>query len=155
MTINGTIHDTLKEVSFSLLSEGKSLRIRADGYSMFPAIRPGNIIIIDPLPDPSTLIPGDIIACRRESGFVVHRLTAIREEDDNTLFITRGDSCRQEDQPTESGKIVGIVTAIETKKGTITPTPRRIHHRLNKIIVTLIHLRRRLIRAIRHNSRNS
>jgi len=155
MKNNKSDHIFLKEVSFSLLSEGKSLRIKAGGYSMFPAIRPGNIVIIDPVDSPSDLIPGNIIAFRRDSGFVLHRLTDIRHRDNNILFITRGDSSMNEDKPITADKISGVVTTIETRRGRIRPHRRKIHYGRNRLMVRLIHLLNKLLRVIRLNSRNS
>ena len=47
--MNNGSSDIVKEIGFSLLAEGKIIRIRADGYSMFPAIMPGSVIMIEPL----------------------------------------------------------------------------------------------------------
>ena len=152
MKNNRSDHIFLKEVSLSLLSEGKSLRIKADGYSMFPAIHPGDIVIIAPVHNQSNLIPGDIIVFRRDSGFVLHRLTDIRHDNDNTLFITRGDSSMNEDKPTTADKISGVVTAIETRQGRIRLRRYKIHYCRNRLMVKLIHLSNKLFRVIRFNS---
>jgi len=156
MKNNRSDHIFLKEVSLSLLSEGKSLRIKTGGYSMFPAIHPGDIVIIAPFNDQSNLIPGDIIVFRRDSGFVLHRLTDIRHRDDNTFYITRGDSSMNEDKPITEDKITGVVTAIETRRGSrIRPYHHKIHYRRNRLTVKLIHLLNKLIRVICLNSCNS
>ena len=100
----------LKEVSLGLLAEGKSLRIKPAGYSMFPAIRPGNIVIIAPVKNRSNLTAGDIVVFKRDSDFVLHRLTDIRHQDDNTIFITQGDSSVNEDLPITADKIIVTVS---------------------------------------------
>ncbi|MCK4699144.1 MAG: signal peptidase I [Bacteroidales bacterium] len=153
MKNNKSDHIFLKEVSLSLLSEGKSLRIKAGGYSMFPAIHPGDIVIIAPVNNQSNLIPGDIIVFRRDSGFVLHRLTDIRHRDDNTFYITRGDSSMNEDKPITADKISGVVTAIETRRGSrIRPYHHKIHYRRNRLTIKLIHSWKKLLREIRLNS---
>lgn len=106
-----------KEIGFSLLAEGKTLRIRADGYSMFPVIRPGALIHIEPLAQDEAPLPGDIIAWKRDTGFVVHRLIRIIREDDRILFITRGDSCSYEDRPVLKEQIAGRVVRTESNSG--------------------------------------
>lgn len=151
MKNNKSDHSFLKEVSISLLSEGKSLRIKAGGYSMFPAIRPGDIVIIAPVNNQSNLIPGDIIVFRRDSGFVLHRLTDIRYHEKKIFFITRGDSSVNEDKPVTADKISGVVTAIETKRGKIKPHRNKIHYRRNRLMVKSIHMFDKLIRIIRFN----
>ncbi len=69
----------------SMLTEGKEIVITAGGYSMWPAIKPGDRIIISP-PDPEKpLKTGMVVALRRDGGFVVHRITAIQTR--QTLHI--------------------------------------------------------------------
>ena len=104
-------HNIAKELGFSLLEEGKTIRIRADGYSMFPTIKAGSLIYIEPDIDPS---PGEIIAWKREEGFVVHRLVRIENDE---AYITRGDSCAREDQPVKKEQIAGRVIRIENIPG--------------------------------------
>ena len=144
----------LKEVSLSLLAEGKSLRIKPAGYSMFPAIRPGDIIIIATVKNRSNLTPGDIVVFKRDSDFVLHRLTDIRHQDDNIYCITRGDSSVNEDKPIIADKIIAVVTTIETKRGKTRPHHLKINYRCNRAMVKLIHLWKKLLRVIRLNSRN-
>ena len=115
--MNGDNHSTIKEVGFSLLAEGKTVRIRADGYSMFPSIKPGSVIYIEPLTDEQNPAPGDIIAWKRETGFVVHRLIRILREENNIRFITRGDSSVNEDKPVLKEQIAGKVIHTESSSG--------------------------------------
>lgn len=142
----------LKDVSLSLLAEGKSLRIKPAGYSMFPAIRPGNVVIIAPVKNRSKLTPGDIVVFKRDSDFVLHRLTDIRHHENRILFITRGDSSVNEDKPIIADKIIAVVTTIETKKGKTRPHRLKIYYRCNRLIVKLIQLINKSIRIIRLNS---
>jgi len=145
----------LKEVSLSLLAEGKSLRIKPTGYSMFPAIQPNDIVIIAPVNNQSKLTPGDIVVFRRDSDFVLHRLTDIRHQEENVFYITQGDSSINEDKPITADKICGVVTTIETKRGKTRPHHLKINYRCNRAMVKLIHLWKKLLREIRLNSRNS
>ena len=105
--------DILKEIGFTLLSEGKTLKIRAEGYSMFPSIRPGSVIHIGPYPQGALPVHGEIIAWKRESGLVVHRLVRMVSDENGTLFITRGDSTLHEDPPVTAGQIAGRVHKVE------------------------------------------
>ena len=107
-------HSITKELGFTLLAEGKTIRIRADGYSMFPAIKAGYFIYIEPVTD---LSPGDVIAWKRETGFVVHRLVRVINEENQVYYITRGDSCANEDQVVNKEQIAGKVIDIESISG--------------------------------------
>jgi signal peptidase I len=110
-------HIIIKDIGFSLLAEGTTIKVKADGYSMYPVIKPGSVVFIEPLPGDMPPFPGEIIAWKRESGFVVHRLVKIIRNGSNICFITKGDSCANEDQPVERTRIAGKVIRIEEVKG--------------------------------------
>jgi|WetSurMetagenome_2_1015567.scaffolds.fasta_scaffold03381_9 hypothetical protein len=116
MNKQGT-YTVLTEISSSLLAEGNILKARADGYSMYPFIRPGSMILLAPVTDETVLAPGEIIAWKRESGFVLHRLISIVRSDKGNLFITRGDSCLSEDMPVQRAVISGKVISVEDRNG--------------------------------------
>ena len=48
MSKNHLSHTVLKEIGFSLLAEGKTIRVKAEGFSMYPSIKPGSVIFIEP-----------------------------------------------------------------------------------------------------------
>lgn len=101
----------LRDLADELLDKGTSIRITASGYSMYPAIRPGNTIIIKPVEE-EELKCGSIIAWKREKDMVVHRLVLVYESENKKYFITRGDSCRSLDRPVTHDMIAGRVEAI-------------------------------------------
>jgi signal peptidase I len=107
----------LEEVSMALLNDGKAVRVKAEGFSMFPFIKPGSMILLGPVNEAISLIPGEIVAWKKEPGFVLHRLVCIRRNNDTNLYITRGDSCDLEDKPLMREQIVGKVLKIEEKSG--------------------------------------
>jgi signal peptidase I len=139
-----SVNDTytiLKEIGLSLLVEGKTIRAKAEGYSMYPFIRPGSTVILGPVNDGITLIPGEIVAWKRESGFVLHRFTGILKNGNEILYVTRGDSCLQEDQPLSREQIAGIVLMIEDAKGKTREGAqliRKPHYICNRLNVWLI-----------------
>jgi len=106
-----------REIGFSLLAEGKTIRIRAEGYSMYPLIRPGYVIYIEPFTEDENPVPGEIIAWKRDTGFVVHRLIRITRENGGIVFITRGDSCAYEDKPVTKDQVAGKVKRTEKRSG--------------------------------------
>lgn len=106
--------DLLKELGYRLLAEGKVLRIRAEGYSMYPQIEPGSFLLIEPVNDIASLKENDIVAWKRSSGMVVHRLIRIEHSENSNNYITRGDSCLWEDEPLYPTQIVGKVIRIAT-----------------------------------------
>ena len=145
------IINVLRETGFSLLDEGITLRVRALGFSMYPTVKPGSIILLEPYPPMQQPEKGEIIAWKRDSGFVVHRLTGITEKENEKFFITRGDSSESEDLPVSEKQLAGRVIAIENPAGTIirpaTYIPSRFIYLRNRILAWLA-LRRSMMQRI-------
>jgi signal peptidase I len=104
----------VKDISLSLLAEGKTIRIKAHGYSMYPCIKPGSLVLIEPLKIKGMPVPGEIIAIRRENGLIVHRLSKIINKNGVTSYIARGDSNATADNPVKIDKIIGRIVRAET-----------------------------------------
>lgn len=104
----------VKDISLQLLSEGKSIRIKAHGYSMYPCIKPGSLLLIEPIQIKGAPVPGEIIAMRRENGLVVHRLLKKTVKNSITWYIARGDSNAYPDNPVKIDKIAGRIVRAET-----------------------------------------
>jgi signal peptidase I len=124
----------VKNFGLTLLSEGKSIRIKAHGYSMYPCIKPGSLILIEPINLKGPPVPGEIIAVKRESGLVVHRLTRIVIKNGVTSFIARGDSNAYADNPVTIDKIEGRIVRAETTGENPDPADIRKNSRPNYII---------------------
>jgi signal peptidase I len=104
----------VKDLSLTLLAEGKTIRIKAHGYSMYPCIKPGSLLLIEPLNIKGFPRPGEIIAIKRENGLVVHRLSRIIIKNGINFYIARGDSNAYPDNPVKIDKIAGRVVRAET-----------------------------------------
>jgi signal peptidase I len=136
--------DLLKELGYKLLSEGKILRIRAEGYSMYPQIKPGSFLLIEPVVDHSQLRVNEIIVWKSNKGLVVHRLIRIDNSKKQPIYFTRGDSCLEEDEPMNSNRIVGRITGIFTGVKFETENPVQtgtINYRFNRMTVKLLLIR--------------
>jgi signal peptidase I len=107
-------HTLVKNVVVSLLSEGKTIRIKAHGYSMYPCIKPGSLLVIEPVHLKGMPVPGEIIAIRRENGLIVHRLTKTIKQNGTVSYIARGDSNAYADDPVKADKIAGRIVRAET-----------------------------------------
>jgi signal peptidase I len=123
-----------KDPGLKLLSEGKTIRIKALGYSMYPCIRPGCLILIEPLKVKGLPVPGEIIAIRRENGLIVHRLSVIIKEKGVTSYIARGDSNSRADDPVKIDMIAGRIVSAETTGENQVPADIRINTRPGYII---------------------
>ena len=126
----------LSNVGVSLLEEGKSITVSAWGYSMFPTIRPGDIITITPFTKDHDLKPGMVVAKKRSSGLVVHRVTHVVLIDGERVITTRGDSSLRHDDPFGEEEIAGVIT--EVKRGSrkfVPASSAKVWYRLNHMLV--------------------
>jgi signal peptidase I len=136
---------SVNNMSTILLSEGKTIRIKAHGYSMYPAIKPGSLILIEPLRQKGKPVPGEIIALKRENGLVVHRLVRIVIKNGITTFIARGDSNAFEDVPVSIAKVAGRIVRAEPSGENPEPAdisvnvnPRYFYNRIRVIIILIV-----------------
>jgi signal peptidase I len=141
-------HDIVINTGLTLLSEGKSIRIKAHGYSMYPSIKPGSMVLIEPVRVKGAPRPGEIIAIKREAGLIVHRLVRTVVKNGVTWYIARGDSNAYTDNPVGIDKIVGRITGAEATGENpvpadirINPNPGYFYNRL-RVIWLLIWKRR-------------
>jgi signal peptidase I len=119
----------VKDIGLTLLAEGKTIRIKAHGYSMFPCIKPGSLILIEPLNIKGMPRPGEIIAIKRENGLIVHRLSRIINKNGVTCYIARGDSNASADNPVKIDKIAGRIVRAESTGENPVPADIRINSR--------------------------
>lgn len=129
----------VKNMGLTLLAEGKTIRIKAHGYSMYPCIKPGSLLLIEPIQIRGKPVPGEIIILKRESGLIAHRLVRIVVRKGETMYIARGDSNSTADHPVRISEIAGRVVKAEITGENPVPADIRIntkpHYVLNRIRV--------------------
>jgi signal peptidase I len=91
-----------------LLSLGHSVRFRANGQSMHPTIRDGEIVTVMPITLAKVRL-SDIILYRTDRGVVAHRVMAIL----NDLFTLRGDSSDCRNELVAADRVLGKVVAVK------------------------------------------
>ena len=140
---DGTIREYLRlrkeeEISLAasaagaLLSAGKNITVTAGGYSMWPAIRPGDKVEIAPFVE-GAAAAGRIVALRRDGGFVLHRITRVMTVSGRRVIVTCGDAAARADEPAGAGMIAGIVHSVTRSGRLITPPRRRWPRWVNRI----------------------
>jgi signal peptidase I len=134
----------IKNTGLTLLSEGKTIRLKAHGYSMYPCIKPGSLVLIEPIHLKGAPVPGEIIAITRENGLILHRLIKIVVKNNVKSYIARGDSNAFPDNPVKIDMIAGrIVGAESTGENPVRADIRintRPNHFINRIRVIALHL---------------
>jgi hypothetical protein len=97
----------------SLLDEGLSVRFRASGRSMLPALRDGECLIVAPT-RPAEVVVGDVVLCDTWRGPVAHRVSSVeRLADGERRFHLRGDASLEGDGPVAARQIRGRIVGVE------------------------------------------
>ncbi len=116
-----------RELSRSLLTKGISIRFIASGRSMFPAIRDGETVLVEP----EDVRKGDVLLVDTEEGLRVHRLQALRAGN----LVTQGDSC-SEAEVSSAQAALGRVSKVFGIHRTRSPHRLARHfHRLRRLFL--------------------
>jgi signal peptidase I len=152
MKNNRNYSKSIKDMSVVLLAEGKSIRMKASGYSMYPSIKPGALLLIEPLSIKGRPVPGEIVAIKRENGLVVHRITKRVTKNGLTWYIARGDSNPRADHPVTIDSIAGRIIKAEPTGENPVPADIRINKNplyfVNRIRVIFIFLKKKIVTAL-------
>ena len=139
---------SVKDMSTSLLAQGTTIRIKAHGYSMYPSIKPGSLLIIEPIRVKGAPVKGEIVAIKRDGGLVVHRVLKIIIENGVRKYVARGDSNALTDDPVGIEMIAGRVVKAEATGENPVPANIKINanpnHILNRFRVIILILSKKL-----------
>jgi signal peptidase I len=123
MQLNPEIgEETKAELLAEALHSRRSVKLKARGCSMLPAVWPGDLLTIEPA-EPHAINTGDIVLVLRNNRFFVHRVVERREWDDCSLWITKGDAMPKNDPPATASHLLGKVVVV--RRGTRTFDPSR------------------------------
>ena len=109
------------DVATGLLRDGYGVRFYAKGWSMYPTIKDGERITVEPVV-PSQVKRGDILLHHNGRGVIAHRVVRIgrkkallnpRNSVLGTFFILRGDASSTCDEPVEADQALGKVVSVE------------------------------------------
>jgi signal peptidase I len=111
MDLAERVHDAAKhDLAAEVIRQFGEVRMRVNGASMLPSVWPGDVVTVRRR-DTSELLPGRIVLCYRDGGFIAHRLVGQRGEE----LITRGDSHGFEDSPFRPDEVLGEVVSIQRR----------------------------------------
>ena len=135
----------LPELRDLLLASGK-LRVRTVGRSMIPTLRPGDEIVVEPVPI-EALQPGDLILFQGGRELVCHRLVGVS----GGALLTRGDAGSSAGERIAPHQVLGKVVEIRqrtlwvgfkfTLQGALLPSLLRWLRRLQRLAPYRILLR--------------
>lgn len=108
------------QLAAEVLRSSGTLRLRVTGWSMLPAIWPGDTLVIERLS--SAISEGDIVLFSRGQRFVAHRVLAKDSASGDSKLQTQGDAVPRPDAPVAIGDLLGKVSAIERNGKCIEPS---------------------------------
>lgn len=107
-----------QELSHALRKEaiknGHSVQTLASGHSMFPFLRKGDILTVEPIPM-DKVQRGDVVVFESEEKWIAHRVIKIRKGAAGLEFLLRGDTCIKFDPVVNKKNYKGIVIAFKRK----------------------------------------
>ncbi len=112
----------LLDLTTELLSQGATVRFRPSGRSMYPSIREGELITVEPV-RASDVKLADIVLYRSETGPIAHRVVEIASRD-TLIFRLRGDASLSCDEPVEAHRILGRVVGVQRNHRSISLATR-------------------------------
>ena len=124
----------------AVLESGHSVELPAKGFSMFPALRPGDSITVKSLTEGKYPLPGDVVVFSSQKSLVMHRLISVSGNPANPLFLTQGDSLSKPDKPWSADQLAGIAVLFKRKgkEFKIEPSvPGLWRRRYNRILLWL------------------
>jgi hypothetical protein len=137
------------DVAGELLCRGRNVRFRAEGGSMYPAIRGGEAVLVEPV-SASGLKNGEIALYRSDRGITAHRLVGRRG---GSVFVFRGDAIGV-DEFVEGSQVLGRVLSVERNGRSVrlsrrNPRALRALRRCAFLVKNSIARRRRLLKSTR------
>jgi len=108
----------LMELGKTFIEEGYNLKVEAGGFSMFPYLRKGDLLIIKSCKFDRLRI-GDIIVFRSNEKYIAHRLVRKKRSEDKMWLIPKGDFIPKYDFPVGEETFIGKVIAIKKRNSNI------------------------------------
>ncbi len=128
----------LLDLTTELLSRGTTVRFRPSGRSMYPSIREGELITVEPVV-PSDVQLGDIVLYRSERGLIAHRVVGSSPTQSSVLsphhFLLRGDASLCCDEPVAAEQILGRVVGVKRNGRSVALASRgaKLWHRARRL----------------------
>ena len=116
--------DLFLEVSAQLLRGGYGIRFRAEGESMHPTIRHGELVTVAPA-GPADIEADDIVLCRNRRGIVAHRVVRIEPRGQGRdAFVLCGDAPAAGEEDVTPQQVVGRLVSVVRRGRSIDPGSR-------------------------------
>lgn len=107
-----------QELSHALRKEaiknGHAVQTLASGYSMFPFLRKGDLLTVEPV-SMDKIKRGDVVVFENEDRWIAHRVIKIRSNTEGLEFLLRGDTCIAFDPVVNKENYIGFIQVFSRK----------------------------------------
>jgi len=129
------VHALKCEMAAEVLRSCGTLRLRAAGRSMLPAIWPGDTLVVEQASG-GDVSEGDIVLFSRNGRFVAHRVVTKIASSVTPEIQTQGDATPQPDLPVSESDLLGKVSVILRNGKGIEPSRRlRLSQRAISVVI--------------------
>jgi len=122
--LRGVAITTQEAIGCQLVAEALQLsgtvRVRVFGTSMFPAVLPGDVLVVQ-RKELGRLLLGDIVLFKRDDRLFAHRVVGQMDRNGVPCVVTSGDSLPANDPPVFPHELLGRVTSIVRGTRQISP----------------------------------
>ena len=126
-------HAVKCELASEVLCSSGTLRLQVTGWSMLPAVWPGDVLVIERVTT-DEVSEGDIVLFGRDRRLFAHRVVAKRLED--STILTRGDAMPAPDPVVRKNELLGRVSSIVRNGRGI--APRSALHFAERVVASLV-----------------
>jgi len=115
--MNVRVVEATSELIDARLQTGDAVRFTVPTWSMYPALAPGDCVIVRRARAAEPRV-GDLIIVKPDASaaWIVHRLIARREMDGSARAVTKGDNCAAADPPWLETRLIGRVVAVQRQR---------------------------------------
>jgi signal peptidase len=112
------------ELAGEVLRSFGTLRFAANGWSMLPALWPGDTLVIEPIRG-SQVRAGEIVLVGRKGRLCAHRVVGTAASAGSRQWITQGDANPAPDPPVTENELLGRVVYL-VRAGRLLPAPAKL-----------------------------
>ncbi len=140
------------ELAGEVLRSFGELRFTATGWSMLPAIFPGDTLVVERV-RPDNVVVGDVVLVGREGRLCAHRLVSTVADAESPKWITRGDGMPGPDRLVLAKELLGRVVyliragkliALPTRLGIVEKLVSKLVQRSEPAARALVYLQQRV-----------
>jgi signal peptidase len=138
----GEEHAVKCELAGEVLRSSGKLRLQVTGWSMLPAVWPGDLLVIDRA-ESKDVAKGDIVLFGRDRRLFAHRVVSTGLGDSGIL--TRGDAMPAPDPIVREGELLGKVSFVVRNGRCLAPRRPRLSERAIAALVRSSSLAARVV----------